>query len=73
VSNLLAKIGLGDLLHLAKNHGRDFFRGELLVLAADLDLNIGLAILGNNLVGEVLDVSLDILLAELATDKTPAR
>lgn len=73
VSDLLAEIGLSDLLHLAKNHGRDFFGGELLVLAVDLDLDIGLSILGNNLVGEVLDVRLDILLAELATDKTPER
>jgi hypothetical protein len=71
VGDLLAEIGLSDLLHLAKNHGRHLLRSELLLLASDLDLDDGLAILVNDLVREVLDIGLNVLLSELATDKTP--
>jgi hypothetical protein len=71
VSDLLTEVRLSDLLHLAKNHGRDLLGSELLLLAVDFDLDVGLAILGDNLVGEVLHIGLDILFAELATDETP--
>lgn len=73
VSDLVTKVSLSNLLHLAKNHGRNLLRSELLLLAANLDLDVGLAILGDNLVGEVLHVGLDILLVELATDETPGK
>ena len=72
VGDLLAQVGLGDLLHLAENHGRNLLRSELLLLAVDLDLNNGLAILLDDLVGEVLDVGLDLLLVELAANQSPA-
>jgi hypothetical protein len=71
VGNLLTKVRFGDLLHLAQDHGRNLLRSELLVGTIDLDLNNGLALAGDNLVGEVLDVLLDIRLRELATDQTP--
>lgn len=71
VGDLLAEVGLGDLLHLSEDHGGHLLGGELLLGAGDLDLNDGLAVLVNDLVGEVLDVGLDILLLELATDQTP--
>jgi hypothetical protein len=70
VRNLFAKIGLGDLLHLAKNHGRDLFGSEGLLLASHLDGDHGLVVLGGNLVGEVLDIRLDILFRKLPSDKT---
>lgn len=71
VGDLLAEVGLSNLLHLAKNHGGDFLGRKVLVFAGNLDLNEGLAILGDNLVGEVLDIGLDLLLVELATNETP--
>jgi hypothetical protein len=73
VGDLLAEVGLGDLLHLSEDHGRHLLGGELLLGSGDLDLNDRLAILVNDLVGEVLDVGLDILLLELATDQTPKK
>lgn len=73
VGDLLAQVGLGNLLHLAKDHGGNLLRSELLLLAVDLDLDNGLSILVNDLVGEVLDVGLDLLLAELATNQSPAK
>lgn len=72
MGDLLTKVRLGNLLHLAKNHGRHFLRGELLLGSVDLNLNNRLLILGNDLVGEVLEIGLDILLGELATNETPA-
>lgn len=71
MGDLLAEIRFGDFLHLSKDHSRNLLRSESLVLAIDLDLDNGLAILVNDLVGEVLDIGLDVLLCELATDQTP--
>ena len=71
IVDLLAKVRLSSILHLAKNHGRDLLGSELLLLALDFDLDVGLAILGDDLVGEVLHIGLNILFAELATDETP--
>lgn len=73
VGDLLAQVGLGDLLHLSKNHGRNLLGSELLLLAVDLNLDNGLSIAVNDLVGEVLDVGLDLLLVELATNQSPAK
>lgn len=72
VGDLLTEVRLGDLLHLAKNHGRDLLGSELLLGASDINLNNGLAILVDDLVGEVLEISLDILVVKLATDEAPA-
>lgn len=71
MGNLLAEVGLSDLLHLAKDHGRDFFGGKLLLGTVDLNLDDRLAILLDDLVGEVLHVGLNVLVRELATDETP--
>lgn len=71
VGNLLAQEGLGDLLHLAQNHSGDLLRSEGLLRAAHFNLDHGLAILGDNLVRKVLNIVLNILLIELATDQTP--
>ena len=73
VRHLLAEVRLGNLLHLAQDHGRNLLGGELLVLAIDLDGDDGLALLGENLVGEVLDVGLHLLLVELAANQAPRR
>lgn len=62
IGDLLAKVRLSSILHLAKNHGTDLLRAEDLVLPIlDLDLNVGLAILVNNLVGNKFHVPLDFL------------
>ena len=62
IGDLLAKVSLSSILHLAKNHGTDLLRAEDLVLPIlDLDLNVGLAILVNNLVGNKFHVPLDFL------------
>mmetsp|Transcript_19946 Transcript_19946/g.28113 ORF Transcript_19946/g.28113 Transcript_19946/m.28113 type:complete len:145 (-) Transcript_19946:350-784(-) len=45
VSHFLAKVRLGDLLHLRENHSRDFFSGEHLVCSVNLDHDVWLAIL----------------------------
>lgn len=73
VGDLLAQVGLGDLLHLSKNHGRNLLGSELLLLAVDLNLDNRLSIAVNDLVGEVLDVGLDLLLVELATNQSPMK
>jgi hypothetical protein len=70
--SLLAQVALSDLLHLAQNHGGDLLRREGLLLSLNLDLDERLAILVDNLVGEVLDVLLDVLVGELAANQPPA-
>ena len=70
VLDSLAKVALSDLLHLAENHGGDFFGGEGLVLAVNGNTNAGLAILVDDLEGEVLDVVLDRLVGVLLTNET---
>jgi hypothetical protein len=71
VGDLLAKVVLGHLLHLAQNHGGDLLGGELLVLAVDGDCDEWLAILFGDLEGEVLDITLNSVIRELLTDQTP--
>ena len=47
------RLTLGDLLHLLENHGGNFLRGESGLFAVDINLDLGLTLLGDNLEGEV--------------------
>lgn len=67
-NSLLAQVALSDLLHLAENHGGDLLGREGLLRTGDSNLDIWLVILRDDLVGEVLDIGLDLLLGELAAD-----
>ena len=70
VLDRLAEIALSDLLHLAQNHSRDLLRCESRFLLVDLDTDAGLAVLVDNLEGEVLDIVLDGLVGELLANET---
>mmetsp|Transcript_108569 Transcript_108569/g.151705 ORF Transcript_108569/g.151705 Transcript_108569/m.151705 type:complete len:209 (-) Transcript_108569:176-802(-) len=71
VLHLAGQVRLGDLLHLLQNHGGDLLRGELLGLALERALDQGLlAGAGHHLEGEVLHVSLNVGVRELAADQT---
>ena len=67
------KIALCDLLHLSEYHGGDFFGGERPILSLNLNRDGGFVILVGNSEREVLDVTLDVLVRELASDQSPAR
>ena len=56
--------------YLAKNHGGNLLRSEGLFLIVDLDLDLGLSTFVDDGEREVLDISLDLLLVELAADHT---
>lgn len=71
MGDFLAQVGLGHLLHLAENHGGDLLGGELFVLSIDFDLDDGLAILVGDLVGEMLNVGLELFVLELAANQSP--
>jgi hypothetical protein len=68
--NLLAKLDLGNLLHLEENHGGDLLGREGLGLAEVLNLDLGLGVVVNDLEGPGLDVLLDGGVIEAATDQT---
>ena len=68
--NLLTQIPFGNLLHLAQNHSRNLLRRESLLLALHIYPDVRLPILVNNLEGEVLHISLDLLVSESPSDKT---
>lgn len=70
VGDGLSKVVLGDLLHLAQDHGGHLLRSENLILAVNLNLNLGLAILVDNTEGEMLHVLLGVLVIEFPTDQT---
>jgi hypothetical protein len=70
VLDRLAEVALRYLLHLTQNHGGNLFGGEGLLLAVNLDANIGLTVLVDDLEGEVLDVILNGLVLVLLTDET---
>ena len=66
----LAKVSFSSLLHLSENHGTDLLGRENLCLTIlDLDLNVGLAILVNNLVRHKLPVLLDFFVLKSAIRK----
>ena len=67
------KIALCDLLHLSEYHGGDFFGGERPVLSLNLNRNGGFVILVGDSEREVLDVTLDVFVRELASDQSPAQ
>jgi len=70
VGDLLAQVGLGDLLHLGEDHGGDFLRLEHLCLAlADADLDCRLAVLVDDGEGPVFHVGLDGGVLEVASDQ----
>ena len=69
--DLLAELGLSDLLHLGEDHGGDFLGRESLGLVEVLDLDLGGSIVVNDLERPGLDVLLDGGVIESAADKTP--
>jgi hypothetical protein len=66
----MTKIRLGDLLHLAQDHGGDLLGGEHTGLALDEHLDVGFVVLGHNFVRDELLVRLDGLVAVLAANET---
>lgn len=68
--DLLANLGLGDLLHLGEDHGGNLLGGELLGLAEVVDLDEGGAVLVNDGERPVLHVLLDVRVIVSATDET---
>jgi hypothetical protein len=68
--DLLTELGLGNLLHLGKDHGGDLLGRELLVLTEVLDLDLGAAVVIDNLEGPRLDVLLDSRVIETTTNQT---
>ena len=64
------EVRLSSLTHLDQDHGRDFLRCELLDLTLELNLDDGLGSLVDDLEGEVLGISLDLRVGELAADQT---
>ena len=69
--DFLTEVSFSDLLHLNKDHGRDFFGGKSLKTnSGHLNVDVRLSTLGNDVVREPLEISLDFLIIELAADKT---
>lgn len=69
--DLLAELGLGDLLHLDEDHGGHFLGRESLGLVEVLDLDLGGSIVVDDLERPGLDVLLDGGVIKSAADKTP--
>ena len=63
----LAEVGRGSVLHLVNDEGTDL--GWRVVLATSLDPSVAVGV-GDNLVGNVGDVFLDLGVLELAADQT---
>ena len=70
VGDLVSEVSLGSLLHLSEDHGRDFFRGEDLVVALDADLDSRLSRLLDELEWEVLGVLLDVRVPPFPANQT---
>lgn len=71
MGDLLAQVRLGNVLHFTQNHGGNFLRGESLLSALDINLDDGLAVLGDNLVREVFEIGLDVFVTEFSANQTP--
>lgn len=69
--DLLAELGLGNLLHLGEDHGGDLLGGESVLSTEVVDLNLGGTIVVDNLEGPRLDILLDGWVIEAATNETP--
>jgi hypothetical protein len=63
----LAEVVLSGLLHLAQNETTDL--GRRVLLSASLNPGITIGVL-DDLVGDLLDITLDLSIGELTTDKT---
>ena len=70
MGHLLAKIGLGRLLHLHQHHCRDLFWSEGLRVGSDLDLNVWPVVLVRDFERVIFDVLLDRGLVKAASDQT---
>jgi hypothetical protein len=69
--DLLAELGLSNLLHLDKDHGGDLLGREGLLLAEVLDLDLGGSVVVDDLERPGLDVLLDGGVIESTANKTP--
>jgi len=67
VLDVLAHVGLGGLLHLSKDEATDLGRRVLLSLGLEPCITVGVL---DDLVGDLLDITLDLCVGELAADKT---
>jgi hypothetical protein len=67
VLNGLAEVGLGGLLHLVEDEATNLGRGVL--LATGLNPGVAVGVL-DDLVGDLLNVTLDLSIGVLATDQT---
>lgn len=71
LGDLLAELGLSNLLHLGENHGGDLLGGEGLGLVQVLNLDHGVSTLVDDLEGPRLNILLDDGVFESSSDKTP--
>ena len=67
VLDVLAHVGLGGLLHLSEDEATDL--GRRVLLALGLEPCVTVAVL-DDLVGDLLDIALNLSVGELATDET---
>lgn len=70
VLDRLAKVSLGGLLHLDEDHRGNLLRRKNLLLALVVNLDLGLAVLGNNREGPVLHVALHVRVVETTANQT---
>ena len=71
IVDLLAKVGLGNLLHLDEHHGGDLLGEELLLLTLVVHLDArAVAVLGEDTEGEVLEVGLRRRVRKATADQT---
>lgn len=68
--DLLANLGLSNLLHLGQDHGRDLLWGELLGLAEVLDLDDGCSVSVNDGEWPALHVLLDVWVVISSSDES---
>ncbi|KAM7286375.1 hypothetical protein ISCGN_030196 [Ixodes scapularis] len=69
VSDLVTKEGLCSFLHLGQHHCADLLRVEPLPLSFELHANLGLASVVLHLEGPVLEITLDLGIVELSSNK----